>query len=144
MFLNCSGVNIKVRIHASGTDRIDVVPSRTGITYTLICVVLCVISQFVHALIYSIKINFVCNVSRFVSDKVDAESSSINPEPIKLAPSGYYYEDSWRPLGGVTMRQFNESSAIIQCLKDKVINMYGDSTVRQWFEYLIASVPGEF
>ncbi|KAM7380367.1 hypothetical protein PAMP_003669 [Pampus punctatissimus] len=98
-----SGVNIKVHIHASGTDRIDVLPSKT--------------------------------------DKIDVESSSIKPEPIKLAPSGYYYKDSWRPLGGVTMRQFNESSAIIQCLKNKVIYMYGDSTIRQWFEYLVAFVP---
>lgn len=40
------------------------------------------------------------------------------------------------------MRQFNDSSAITQCLKNKVINMYGDSTVRQWFEHLIAFVPG--
>ncbi|XP_070771181.1 NXPE family member 3 [Enoplosus armatus] len=98
-----SGVNIKVRIHTSGPDRINVLPPR--------------------------------------KDKVEVESSSIKPEPIKLAPSGYYYEDSWRPLGGVTMRQFNESSAITQCLKNKVINMYGDSTVRQWFDYLIALVP---
>ena len=89
------------------------------------------------------SINFVCNISRSVSDKVEVESSTIKPDPIKLAPSGYYYEDSWRPLNGVTMRQFNESSAITQCLKNKVINMYGDSTVRQWFEHLIAFVPGE-
>lgn len=41
------------------------------------------------------------------------------------------------------MRQFNESSAVTYCLKNKVINMYGDSTVRQWFEYLIALAPGE-
>ncbi|MEQ2166261.1 NXPE member 3 [Goodea atripinnis] len=31
----------------------------------------------------------------------------------------------------------------LKCLRNKVINMYGDSTVRQWFEYLITSVPGE-
>ncbi|XP_026233090.1 NXPE family member 3 isoform X1 [Anabas testudineus] len=96
-----SGVNIKVHIHASGPDRINVLPQR----------------------------------------KVEIESSSIKPEPLKLASSGYYYEDTWRPLSGVTMRQFNQSSAIVQCLKNKVINMYGDSTVRQWFEYLIAFVP---
>ncbi|XP_026233092.1 NXPE family member 3 isoform X2 [Anabas testudineus] len=95
-----SGVNIKVHIHASGPDRINVLPQRKEI-----------------------------------------ESSSIKPEPLKLASSGYYYEDTWRPLSGVTMRQFNQSSAIVQCLKNKVINMYGDSTVRQWFEYLIAFVP---
>ncbi|KAI4805404.1 hypothetical protein KUCAC02_010021 [Chaenocephalus aceratus] len=98
-----SGVNIKVPIHASGPDGIDVLPPRK---------------------------------------EVEVESSSVKPEPIKLAPSGYYYEDSWRPLSGITMRQFNESSAVTQCLKNKVINMYGDSTVRQWFEYLITLVPG--
>lgn len=76
------------------------------------------------------------------SDKAEAESSSIKAETIRLDTSGYYYQDSWRPFGGVKMRQFNDSSAITQCLKNKVINMYGDSTVRQWFEHLIAFVPG--
>ncbi|KAM3607194.1 uncharacterized protein V6R79_003239 [Siganus canaliculatus] len=98
-----SGVNIKIRIHPSGPDRINVLPPR--------------------------------------KDKAEDESSSANPEYMKLETSGYYYEDSWRPLGGATMRHFNESSAITQCLKNKVINMYGDSTVRQWFEHLIATVP---
>ena len=41
------------------------------------------------------------------------------------------------------MRQFSKSSAITQCLENKVINMYGDSTVRQWFEHLLAFVPGD-
>ncbi|CAB1436715.1 unnamed protein product [Pleuronectes platessa] len=75
-------------------------------------------------------------------DKVEAESSSAKPDAIMLAPSGYYYEKSWRPLGGATLRQFNDTSAIIRCLKDKMIHLYGDSTIRQWFEYLIAFVPG--
>ncbi|KAM3861700.1 NXPE family member 3 [Diretmus argenteus] len=98
-----SGVNIKVRIHASGPDRINVLPKN--------------------------------------KDQPEVESSSIKPEPMTVTPSGYYYGGSWRPLGAVTMRQFNDSSAITQCLKGKVINMYGDSTVRQWFEYLNAFVP---
>lgn len=78
-----------------------------------------------------------------LSDKVEIESSTIKPEPIKLVPSGYYYGNTWRSLGDVAMRHFNQSSAIVQCLKNKVINMYGDSTVRQWFEYLVTFVPGE-
>nr|XP_046259539.1 NXPE family member 3 [Scatophagus argus]XP_046259540.1 NXPE family member 3 [Scatophagus argus] len=98
-----SGVNIKVRIHASGPDRINVLPPR--------------------------------------KDKTGVESSSIKPQPINLATSGYYYEDLWRPLSGIKVRQFNESSAVTQCLKNKVIYMYGDSTIRQWFEHLIAFVP---
>jgi len=67
----------------------------------------------------------------------------MKPERNQLAPSGFYYKDSWRPLGGAAARQFNESSAVAECLRNKVINLYGDSTVRQWFEYLITFVPGE-
>lgn len=66
----------------------------------------------------------------------------IKPESVQLVTSGYYYQNSWRPLDGANMHHFNNSSAISDCLKNKVINMFGDSTVRQWFEYLIASVPG--
>ncbi|CAI5637291.1 NXPE family member 3 [Oreochromis niloticus] len=56
-------------------------------------------------------------------------------------PSGYYYQDVWRGLGGTKIRQFNTSSAITQCLKGKVVHMYGDSTIRQWFEHLTATLP---
>uniref|UniRef100_A0A3Q4GWE6 Neurexophilin and PC-esterase domain family member 3 n=1 Tax=Neolamprologus brichardi TaxID=32507 RepID=A0A3Q4GWE6_NEOBR len=56
-------------------------------------------------------------------------------------PSGYYYQGVWRALDGSTVHQFNTSSAITQCLKGKVVHMYGDSTMRQWFEYLNASLP---
>ncbi|XP_028250282.1 NXPE family member 3 [Parambassis ranga] len=96
-----SGVNIKVHIQPSGSNKITVLAPK---------------------------------------DKVE-EESSMKPETFDLAPSGYYYEDSWRPLGQIKIRRFNQSSAVAQCLKNKVINMYGDSTVRQWFEYLIAFVP---
>ncbi|CAN9497618.1 unnamed protein product [Ophioblennius macclurei] len=97
-----SDVNIKVRIHPSGPDKINVLPQRA---------------------------------------KAEEESTSAKPEPTKAAASGYYYKDAWRPLGEVAMRNFSHSSAVSQCLKNKVINMYGDSTVRQWFEYLIALIP---
>lgn len=66
----------------------------------------------------------------------------MKPESVQLVTSGYYYQNVWQPLDGANMHQFNDSSAISQCLKNKLINMFGDSTVRQWFEYLIASVPG--
>ncbi|KAI3366482.1 hypothetical protein L3Q82_000620 [Scortum barcoo] len=48
---------------------------------------------------------------------------------------------AWQSLGGSTVRQFKTSSDISQCLKGKVIHMYGDSTVRQWFDYLKAALP---
>uniref|UniRef100_A0A3B3DDY4 Neurexophilin and PC-esterase domain family, member 3 n=2 Tax=Oryzias melastigma TaxID=30732 RepID=A0A3B3DDY4_ORYME len=96
-----SGVNLKVQVRASGSDRIDVLPQK---------------------------------------DRADEEAGSLKPEQLQLSPSGYYYKESWRPLNGPTAREFNQLSAT-QCLKNKVINMYGDSTVRQWFEYLITFVP---
>ncbi|KAM6896609.1 NXPE family member 3-like isoform 2-T2 [Lycodopsis pacificus] len=60
---------------------------------------------------------------------------------VTSGPSGYYYQGVWRALGGTTVHEFN-ASAISQCLKGKVVHMYGDSTVRQWFEFLNAALPG--
>ncbi|XP_038850735.1 NXPE family member 3-like isoform X2 [Salvelinus namaycush] len=73
-------------------------------------------------------------------EKKDVERSSMKTESTGITPSGYYFQGSWRALGGGVMRQFNVSSAT-QCLKGKVVYMYGDSTVRQWFEYLNTLVP---
>ncbi|XP_041925586.1 NXPE family member 3 isoform X1 [Alosa sapidissima] len=69
------------------------------------------------------------------------ELSLIRRDRSKLMPSGYYYQGSWRPLSGIPIQQFNDSSAITQCLRGKLFYMFGDSTVRQWFEYLNAFVP---
>ncbi|XP_074518933.1 NXPE family member 3-like [Halichoeres trimaculatus] len=60
----------------------------------------------------------------------------------KSEVSGYYYQGLWRALDGTVVRQFKDSSTISQCLKGKMVHMYGDSTIRQWFEYLDASLPG--
>uniref|UniRef100_A0A3Q3GJC2 NXPE family member 3-like n=1 Tax=Labrus bergylta TaxID=56723 RepID=A0A3Q3GJC2_9LABR len=65
-----------------------------------------------------------------------------NQDSGKSGLSGYYYQGVWRSLGGFNVNQFNNDSAISQCLKGKVVHMYGDSTIRQWFEYLDASLPG--
>nr|XP_040041121.1 NXPE family member 3-like isoform X1 [Gasterosteus aculeatus aculeatus] len=65
----------------------------------------------------------------------------VKSSSVTSLPSGYYYQGVWRALGGTTVSQFN-SSAITQCLKGKAVHMYGDSTVRQWFEFLNALLPG--
>uniref|UniRef100_A0A8C5B0D2 NXPE C-terminal domain-containing protein n=1 Tax=Gadus morhua TaxID=8049 RepID=A0A8C5B0D2_GADMO len=96
-----------VVIHASGPDRIDVLPKKIG-TQSLL----------------------------------QLENRSIEPGPVKYNPAGYYYKGSWRLFDGTPVRQFDAKS-ITQCLTGKVMNMYGDSTMRQWFEYLRAFVPGE-
>ncbi|KAK9525510.1 hypothetical protein VZT92_016206 [Zoarces viviparus] len=60
---------------------------------------------------------------------------------VTSGPSGYYYQGVWRALGGTTVREFS-ASAISQCLKGKAVHMYGDSTIRQWFEFFDATLPG--
>uniref|UniRef100_A0A3B5QAE3 Neurexophilin and PC-esterase domain family member 3 n=1 Tax=Xiphophorus maculatus TaxID=8083 RepID=A0A3B5QAE3_XIPMA len=56
-------------------------------------------------------------------------------------PAGYYYQGIWRALDGSTVQQLTNNSAISQCLSGKVLHLYGDSTIRQWFEYLISAAP---
>ncbi|XP_040202682.1 NXPE family member 3-like [Rana temporaria] len=59
-------------------------------------------------------------------------------EPPK--PSGFYYNDVWTSLT-CTARHFPKPSDVLACLKGKDIHMFGDSTLRQWFEYLEKFIP---
>uniref|UniRef100_A0A3Q2D490 Neurexophilin and PC-esterase domain family member 3 n=1 Tax=Cyprinodon variegatus TaxID=28743 RepID=A0A3Q2D490_CYPVA len=63
---------------------------------------------------------------------------------VSNGPAGYYYLGVWRALDGTTVHQFNTATEISQCLKNKRIHLYGDSTIRQWFEYLNGTLPGPF
>uniref|UniRef100_A0A3B5M7V1 NXPE C-terminal domain-containing protein n=1 Tax=Xiphophorus couchianus TaxID=32473 RepID=A0A3B5M7V1_9TELE len=61
---------------------------------------------------------------------------------LRTKPSGYYYNGVWRSLDGTTVRQFETATKMSRCLKGKVLHLYGDSTIRQWFEYLTKTLPG--
>ncbi|XP_023690819.2 NXPE family member 3 [Paramormyrops kingsleyae] len=56
-------------------------------------------------------------------------------------PAGFYYKEVWRPTNDVLLRQFDDTAAVTRCLEGKVLRIYGDSTVRQWFEYLTTALP---
>ncbi|XP_053571946.1 NXPE family member 3-like [Bombina bombina] len=58
-----------------------------------------------------------------------------NPEP-----SGFYYEDAWHSRV-CRNKQFSHPSNVTACLAEKVVYMFGDSTLRQWWEYLVEFVP---
>ncbi|XP_054911756.1 NXPE family member 3-like [Poeciliopsis prolifica] len=60
---------------------------------------------------------------------------------VNIQPAGYYYQGIWRALDGATVHQLTNNSAISQCLSGQVLHLYGDSTIRQWFEYLISAAP---
>ncbi|XP_052399079.1 NXPE family member 3-like [Carassius gibelio] len=55
-------------------------------------------------------------------------------------PAGFYLKDVWKSFICNT-QQFN-STQMANCLKNKIIYLLGDSTTRQWFEYLERNVPG--
>ncbi|XP_077411354.1 NXPE family member 3-like isoform X1 [Vanacampus margaritifer] len=119
------GVNLKYPIHASTSDTIVVLPSKKG-TVDL---------QNYNSHFWGMAI------SHHIVSAINVENGSKIPDPVKLATSGYYYQDIWRPLGGVTERQVDGLS-ITQCLANKLVYLYGDSTMRQWFEYLVTVLPG--
>ncbi|XP_042259279.1 NXPE family member 3-like [Thunnus maccoyii] len=86
----------------------------------------------------SIKASGSANVNVLPKIKGQPEVMSSS---VRSGPSGYYYQDMWQALGGTPVRQFSTSPAISQCLKGKAVHLYGDSTIRQWFEYLTAALP---
>ncbi|XP_069817784.1 NXPE family member 3-like [Dendropsophus ebraccatus] len=55
-------------------------------------------------------------------------------------PSGFYYQDTWTSLV-CSNQNFNNSTKIAKCLAGKMVYMFGDSTLRQWWEYLVKFVP---
>ncbi|XP_067849191.1 NXPE family member 3-like [Heptranchias perlo] len=58
-----------------------------------------------------------------------------------LSPSGFYYKDQWTSTT-CNIRRFDTPARITYCLRRKIVYLFGDSTIRQWFEYLTEFVPG--
>uniref|UniRef100_A0A8C0WAU8 NXPE C-terminal domain-containing protein n=1 Tax=Castor canadensis TaxID=51338 RepID=A0A8C0WAU8_CASCN len=55
-------------------------------------------------------------------------------------PSGFYYQNTWHSLS-CSGRTFPTADSILGCLAGRVVHMIGDSTLRQWWEYLRDTVP---
>ncbi|KAM3924649.1 NXPE family member 3-like [Leptodactylus fuscus] len=55
-------------------------------------------------------------------------------------PSGFYYGDLWTSLTCLG-RHFRQPGDALTCLRGKDIHMIGDSTLRQWFDYLEGFIP---
>ncbi|KAJ8384941.1 hypothetical protein AAFF_G00196070 [Aldrovandia affinis] len=56
-------------------------------------------------------------------------------------PGGYFYSNSWSSSFCQT-RPFISEDAITRCLKGKTVYLFGDSTMRQWIEYLEKLLKG--
>ncbi|XP_029436653.1 NXPE family member 3-like [Rhinatrema bivittatum] len=55
-------------------------------------------------------------------------------------PSGYYYNDVWMSRV-CSSKTFPKPSNVSGCLRGKIVHMFGDSTLRQWWEYLLNVIP---
>ncbi|XP_055037503.2 NXPE family member 3-like isoform X2 [Misgurnus anguillicaudatus] len=59
------------------------------------------------------------------------------PTPV---PAGFYLKDVWKSF--VCNTQSFSPPQMINCLKNKIIYLMGDSTTRQWFEFFQTNLPG--
>ncbi|XP_038050542.1 NXPE family member 3-like [Patiria miniata] len=59
------------------------------------------------------------------------------PKPPSLA-AGFYYKDSWK--SNVCRERSFELPEILECLRNKRLYFYGDSTLRQWMLFLARSL----
>ncbi|XP_060688797.1 NXPE family member 3-like [Hemiscyllium ocellatum] len=64
----------------------------------------------------------------------------VRGQPI-VSPSGFYYKDRWMSMT-CNIYHFDTPAKMTDCLRRKRVYLFGDSTMRQWFEYLIQTVPG--
>ncbi|XP_059822180.1 NXPE family member 3-like [Hypanus sabinus] len=58
-----------------------------------------------------------------------------------LPPTGFYFQDLWSSTS-CNIRHFKTPASILNCLRGKRVHMFGDSTMRQWFQFMIEFVPG--
>ncbi|XP_062399016.1 NXPE family member 3-like [Sardina pilchardus] len=58
------------------------------------------------------------------------------PTPI---PAGFYLRDAWTSF--VCVARHFDAGNTTKCLKDKHIYIMGDSTIKQWYDFIIGSVP---
>ncbi|XP_069808098.1 NXPE family member 4-like [Dendropsophus ebraccatus] len=56
-------------------------------------------------------------------------------------PSGFVLQNRWRPIF-CNIPEFSTEAQMYTCLKDKMVYLLGDSTVRQLFDYLAEKMKG--
>ncbi|XP_060689628.1 NXPE family member 3-like isoform X2 [Hemiscyllium ocellatum] len=64
----------------------------------------------------------------------------VRGQPV-VSPSGFYYKDRWMSTT-CNIYHFDTPAKMADCLRRKKVYLFGDSTMRQWFEYLTQSIPG--
>ncbi|XP_028654024.1 NXPE family member 3-like isoform X1 [Erpetoichthys calabaricus] len=75
-----------------------------------------------------------------IQKKITLDLKKCTPGMKVPVPAGFYLQDHWTSFVCST-KTFSQVSQVTSCLRKKNIYMMGDSTLRQWFEYLEQFVP---
>ncbi|XP_010607399.1 NXPE family member 3 isoform X1 [Fukomys damarensis] len=75
------------------------------------------------------------NTSLALSPRPSCHTGLLTPKP-----SGFYHLNVWHSLA-CSSRSFPTANSILGCLAGRIVHMMGDSTLRQWWEYLRDTVP---
>ncbi|XP_071959877.1 NXPE family member 3-like [Antedon mediterranea] len=66
-------------------------------------------------------------------------SSAGGSRPTSSMTSGFYYRDVWH--SNVCNARYLSTAAVQSCLRNKRLYFYGDSTLRQWYNFLLEYLP---
>ncbi|XP_004587224.2 NXPE family member 3-like [Ochotona princeps] len=77
-----------------------------------------------------IKVTAIGNTSLALSPRPPCQPGLPAPRP-----SGFYHRNVWHSLA-CSGRSFPTEDSILGCLTSRIVHMMGDSTLRQWWEYL--------
>ncbi|KAM4675868.1 NXPE family member 3-like [Discoglossus pictus] len=94
-----------------------------------------VTNQIIHGSVTTVNVQSTNHTIDIISHLPVCKTGLESPQP-----SGYYYNDIWTSLVCL-IHYFPKPTDARSCLKGKDIHMFGDSTLRQWFEYLEKFIP---
>uniref|UniRef100_A0A8C2LIN0 Neurexophilin and PC-esterase domain family, member 5 n=1 Tax=Cricetulus griseus TaxID=10029 RepID=A0A8C2LIN0_CRIGR len=75
-----------------------------------------------------------------MSDMALPSRPPCRPGHLSPKPSGFFHQDRWHSMF-CSSRSFPTVNSILNCLAGRIVYMMGDSTLRQWWEYLRDTVP---
>ncbi|OCT75105.1 hypothetical protein XELAEV_18034095mg [Xenopus laevis] len=75
---------------------------------------------------------------KLISSKV--ESFNVFSPTTNVDPSGFYFQDIWYSRV-CKNRAFPHPANVTECLRGKIIYIFGDSTTKQWWDFLLSFVP---
>uniref|UniRef100_H9GJF3 NXPE C-terminal domain-containing protein n=2 Tax=Anolis carolinensis TaxID=28377 RepID=H9GJF3_ANOCA len=82
----------------------------------------------------------VIHVLPCISEKMTLKSNKCPLGMSSPSPSGFFWQNQWHPVLCTVSSYDNMNHLMNTCLKGKLIYLLGDSTARQWLEFLTRNV----